>query len=410
MTRERLLGPFAYPLFRRLAIAANLSEFGFTVLGVASAYLVFHMTGNAADVGILAALAIVPGLVGPAVTATLMERFCPRKMATNLSMVKALAPALMAALYMMDSLTVGWIFALVLLGGVARAGVRPILIELYPYTLPPDVRDKSTEAHRSFVGNAVTLVGALAAAVVYAHFGADAAFALASASSLVVVIVLMTSGSLQASCDALRVQPPPPPLVDGFRMSLSVPIVAAALVSGGFLLLLVAPLQSLAPRIAMAHGESPMYVGWLVAAIAAGGMVASIFADRFAHTAAGQRRELEVSLLLVGPLLALLGFSMTLATDLLILFLIGAVIQVVFFVMPWAVIVNAPKEATYRMVGLIFFVAAFTGGVGALIMGYLIDRFGLEEVLVACGVVAFVFGVIRVVRISRMPLTPTPGQ
>ena len=405
-----LAGPLAYPLFRRLTLAANLSEFGFTVLGVASAYLVFHMTGNATDVGILAALAIVPGLVSPAITATLMERFCPRKMATNLSMVKALAPAMMAVLYMMDNLTVGWIFALVLVGGVARAGVRPILIELYPYTLPPDVRDESTEAHRSFVGNAVTLAGALAAAVVYTHFGADAAFALASASSLFVVVVLMTSGSLQASCDALRVQPAPPPLVEGFRMSLSVPIVAAALISGGFLLLLVAPLQSLAPRIAMAHGESPMYVGWLVAAIAAGGMVASLFADRFAHTAAGQRRELEISLLLVGPLLALLGLSMSLATDLLILFLIGAVIQVVFFVMPWAVIVNAPKEASYRMIGLIFFVAAFTGGVGALAMGFLIDRFGFEDVLLACGAVAFVFGVIRVIRISRMPLTPTTGQ
>ena len=401
-----LTGPFAYPLFRRLSIAANLSEFGFTVLGVAAAYLVFHMTGNAADVGVLAALAIVPGLVGPAVTSTLMERFCPRKMATNLSILKALAPAVMAVLYSAGSLTVGWIFALVLVGGVARAGIRPILVELYPYTLPPGLRDESTEAHRGFVGNAVTLVGALSAAVVYAHLGADAAFALASAASLVVVVVLMTSGSLQASCDALGSQPPPPPLVDGFRMSLSVPIVAAALISGGFLLLLVAPLQSLAPRIAMAHGESPMYVGWLVAAIAAGGMVASLFADRFAHTAAGQRRELEVSLLLVGPLLVLLALSMTLATDLLVLFLIGAVIQVVFFVMPWAVIVNAPKQATYRMLGLIFFVAAFTGGVGALIMGYMIDRFGLEEVLIACGLLALVFGIVRTIQISRTPLTP----
>jgi predicted MFS family arabinose efflux permease len=339
-----------------------------------------------------------------------MERFCPRKMATNLSMVKALAPAMMVVLYTTDNLTVAWIFGLVLVGGVARAGVRPILLELYPFTLPPDIRDESTEAHRGFVGNAVALVGALAAAVVYTHFGAEAAFALASVSSLVVVAVLLTSGSLQASCDALRVKPPPPPLVEGFRMSLSVPIVAAALVSGGFLLLLVAPLQSLAPRIAMAHGESPMYVGWLVAAIAAGGMVASVFADRFAHTAAGQRRELEVSLLLVGPLLALLGLSMSLVADLVILFLIGAVIQVVFFVMPWAVIVNAPKEATYRMVGLIFFVAAFCGGVGALVMGYLIDRLGLEDVLLACGAIAFVFGVIRVIRISRMPLTPTTGR
>jgi MFS family permease len=101
---------------------------------------------------------------------------------------------------------------------------------------------------------------------------------------------------------------------------------------------------------------------------------------------------------------------MSLVADLVILFLIGAVIQVVFFVMPWAVIVNAPKEATYRMVGLIFFVAAFCGGVGALVMGYLIDRLGLEDVLLACGAIAFVFGVIRVIRISRMPLTPTTGR
>jgi hypothetical protein len=43
-------------------------------------------------------------------------------------------------------------------------------------------------------------------------------------------------------------------------------------------------------------------------------------------------------------------------------------------------------------------------------MGYLIDSFGLEEVLIACGAIALVFGVIRVIRISRMPLTPTTGR
>jgi len=399
-------GPFAYPLFRRLAIAASLSEFGFTVLGVASAYLVFHMTGNAADVGILAALAIVPGIVGPPVTATLMERFCPRKMAINLSMVKAAAPLAMAILYMAGDLSVALIFVLVFVGGLARAGVRPITIELYQYTLPPDLRERSTEAHRSFVGNAVTLAGALAASVVYTHFGADVAFMLAAVASALVVVVLMASDSLQASCDALRTSPPPPPLVEGFRTSLSIPIVAAALVSGGFLLLLVAPLQSLAPRIAMMHGESPMYVGWLVAAIAAGGMMASLLADRFGNSAAGQRRELEIALIVVGPLLMLLGLSMSLATDLLILFLLGAAIQVVFFVMPWAVLVNAPKEVSGRMLGLIFAVAAFAGGVGALAMGLLVDAFGLEEVLVACGLLALVFGIVRTIQLSRTPLTP----
>ena len=160
----------------------------------------------------------------------------------------------------------------------------------------------------------------------------------------------------------------------------------------------------------MNHGESPMYVGWLVAAMAAGGMVASLLADRFGHTEAGQRRELEIALIAVGPLLILLGVSMTLATDLLVLFLLGAAIQVVFFVMPSAVIFNAPKEVTGRMIGLIFVIAAFTAGAGALLMGVLIDRFGLEEVLVACGVAALAFGIFRAVRISRLPLTPNPGR
>lgn len=402
-----LVGPFAYPLYRRLAVAAHFSEFGFTVLGVASAYLVFRMTGNAAEVGVLAAVALVPGIVGPAVTATLMERFCPRKMAINLSMVKAGAPLAMAVLYETGNLTVGWIFALVLIGGLARAGVRPITLELYRFTLPPGVKE---EAHRNLVTNAVTLLGALAASVVYTDFGAAFAFGLAAAASMVVVAVLLASDSLQASCDALSHSQPPPPLVEGFRTSLSIPIVAASLISGGFLLLLVAPLQSLAPRIAMNHGESAMYVGWLVAAMAAGGMLASLLADRFGHSEAGQRRELEIALIAVGPLLILLGLSMTLATDILILFLLGAAIQIVFFVMPAAVILNAPKEVTGRMIGLIFVIAAFTAGVGALAMGLLIDTFGLEEVLVACGILALLFGVVRVIRISRLPLTPTASR
>jgi len=403
---KSLAGPFAYPLFRRLSLAANLSDFGFTVLGVASAYLVFQMTGNAAAVGVLAALAIVPGIVGPAVTATMMERFCPRKIATNLSVASTLAPAAMALLFAVGELSVAWIFALVFVGGIARAGTGPILVELYRYTLPAELQDRSTEAHRNFIGNAVTILAALSSSVVYTHFGAEAAFGLAALASLMMMVVLMTADSLQASCDAMRESQPPPPLVQGLRMGLSIPIVAAALISGGFLLLLVAPLQSLAPRIAMNHGESPMYVGWLVAAMAAGGMLASLLANRFGHTEAGQRRELELALIVVGPLLILLGLSMSLLTDLLILMLLGASLQIAFFVMPWAVLVNAPKEVSGRMLGLIFVVAAFTGGVGALVMGALVDSFGLEEVLVACGLLAFVFGLARAIKLSRTPLTP----
>lgn len=406
---KRLIGPFGIPQFRRLSLAANLSDFGFTVLGVAAAYLVFQMTGNAAEVGVLAALAIVPGIVGPAVSATMMERYCPRKIATNLSVVSAVAPAMMAILYALGELTVAWIFALVLVGGLARAGTAPILIELYRYTLPVDLRDRSTEAPRNFVGNAVTLVGAVTASVVYSDFGAEFAFGLAAAASALMATVLLLSHSLQASCDALRVSPSPPPLVKGLRTGVSIPIVAAALISGGFLLLLVAPLQSLAPRIAMSHGESPMYVGWLVASMAAGGMVASLLAGRFGHSEAGQRRELEVALIVVGPLLAILGLSMSLAADLTVLFLLGAALQVAFFVMPWAVLVNAPKEVSGRMLGLIFVVPAFAGGVGALLMGALIDRLGLEEVLLGCGALALLFGSARAIQLARTPPSPASG-
>ncbi|MFZ9668682.1 MAG: MFS transporter [Solirubrobacterales bacterium] len=405
-----LVGPFAFPLFRRLSIAANLSHFSFTVLGVAAAYLVFQMTRSAVDVGVLAALAIVPGIVGPAVTATMMERYCPRKMAINLAVVKTAAPAMMAILYALGDLTVGWIFVLVFIGGLARAGIQPIILELYRYTLPPEHRDDSTATHRHFVEHAVTLIGAVTSAIVYTHFGAEVVFSLAALASLMMLIVLRVADSLQASCDALRLRPPPPPLLEGLRSGLSIPIVAAALISGGFLLLLVAPLQSLAPRIAMSHGESPMYVGWLVAALAAGGMAASLISERFANSEAGQRRELELALVLVGPLLALLGISMSLATDLLVLFLLGASLQITFVVMPWAVLTNAPKEISGRMVGLLFVVGALTGGLGALIMGALVDRFGLEEVLIVCGTVALIFGAFRAFRISRSALVSTSDQ
>ena len=403
-----LLGPYAFPLFRRLALATNLIGFGFTVLGVSSAYLVFQMTRNAVDVGILAALAIVPGIIGPAVTATMMERFCPRKLASNLALVTTAAPTVMAILYATGNLTIGWIFGLVLVGGLARAGIQPILLELYKYTLPPERQEMATQTHRTFVDNAVMLAAALTSSVVYLHLGAEFVFVLAALASLLMIIVLRTSHSLQASCDALRESPSPPPLIKGFRKSLSIPIVSAALISGGFLLLLVAPLQSLAPRIAMTHGESPMYVGWLVAALALGGIVASLLAEFFANSESGRRRELEIALIVVGPLLALLGFSMSLATDLLILFLLGVALQITFFVMPWAVIVNSPKEVSGRMIALIFVLGAFAGGVGALLMGALVDRFGLEEVLIACGSLAFLLGAARAVRVSRTPLAPTP--
>ena len=400
---ESMPGHLRFANFRRLLVVGALARFGLAVQAVAATYLVFTMTHSAADVGLLAAVALIPGVLGPPLTGTLMERFCPRKMATTLALSQAAVTLAMALLAAEGKLSLGLIYLLIFIGGACFGGLRPLVIALFPYTLPPGSRS-GTDKYRDSINNFTAIIGALASAVVVNDVGEAWAFALAALTYAALAAVLMLAESLQEACDALAATPAQP-LREGLSKGLAPPIVRLALLSAVVFFLFVAPIENLIPRLAMAHGESAMYVGAMVAAFAFGALVASLFGDYFTRRESGLRRELELILVAVAFVLVALSFSMSLAVDMAMLALLGVATELTFLVMPNMVIIYSPREVRGRMIGLIFMTTALMVGIGTYLFGYLVDSVGLEAVLIGSGVVLLIYAVALLSR----PL-PLPGD
>ena len=394
-------GHLRFPHFRRLLLVGALARSGLAVQAVAATYLVFTMTQSAADVGLLAAVALFPAAFGPPVTGTLMERFCPRKMAITLALTQAAATLVMAALAAEGKLSLGLIYLLIFIGGACFGGLRPLILALFPYTVPPESRG-GMDKYRDSINNFTAMIGALASAVVVNDVGEAWAFALAGLTYFALAAVLILARSLQEACDALAATPAEP-LREGLAKGLAAPIVRLALLTASIFFLFVAPIENLIPRLATAHGESAMYVGAMVAAFAFGALAASLFGDFFTRTEAGLRRELEWILVAVAFVLVALSLSMSLAIDMALLALLGAATELTLLVMPNLVIIYSPNEVKGRMLGIILMTAALMVGVGTYLFGYLIDSLGLEAVLIGSGVVLLVYALALLSRPLPLP-------
>jgi len=411
---ERIPGHLRFQHFRRLLVVGALARFGLAVQAVAATYLVFTMTHSAADVGLLAVAALIPGVFGPIVTGTLMERFCPRKMAMTLAFGQTAAALALAALAAEGKLSLGLIYLLALISGACFGGLRPLVIALFPYTVPADSRG-GMDKYRDSINNFTAIIGALASAVIVNDVGEAWAFGLAALTYAALAIVLMLAHNLQEACDALAATPAEP-LREGLVKGLEAPIVRLALLTAVVFFLFVAPIENLIPRLAMAHGESAMYVGAMVAAFAFGALVASLFGDYFTRKESGLKRELELIIVAVAFVLVVLSFSMSLAIDMAMLALLGVATELTFLVMPNLVIIYSPREVQGRMIGLVFMTTALMVGVGTYLFGYLVDSVGLEAVLIGSGVVLLVYAVALLSRPLPLPVgddqirTQQPGS
>ena len=91
---------------------------------VAAGWLVLLLSDSAAAVGVLAALALGPSLVGAPIGGWLADRFCPRKLTITFCIIRFFPPAILAALAFTDGLSVPIIYALVLATAIPMAVVR----------------------------------------------------------------------------------------------------------------------------------------------------------------------------------------------------------------------------------------------------------------------------------------------
>ncbi len=407
---DHLGSPWAVPAFRRVFTATAVSSAGSFMQLVAATWYVYQLTGSAASVGVLAALALGPAVVGAPVGGALVDRFDPRRLATVLCLLQAVPSAAMAALDLTGGLSVGWLYALVFAGAIPMSLNQPVVTLVVLYTAPVECRH-SALARSSMMLNVTRLLGAVAGGFTVQRFGGGAAFAVNACSYLVVAAVVagtplvsdvaraprpVHSVGLRTSInDARQI------IGDGVRRPTQVAAVGVAL-----FFTFIAPVEQLMPTVVAKHGMTASALGLLIGAIGVGAIVANPIIGRANNVELRRRRLMATGIFCAAA--GIIGLALApyhgLSTELLAMALIGFGGEFVFVGGQSTVAVDVPDNVRGRAMGLFLVLVTATTALGAVALGESINYLGVTWTFLASGGVVVLAGVL-LVRLGRSPAT-----
>lgn len=388
--RVRLIadGPLGYPAFRRIMVVKTVFRFAVYTETIASAWLVFHLSGNAMDVGIVAALGLGPSLIGGPLGGALADRYCPRKLLMLLMGLQIPSMLTLTVLAAAGDLTVPLIFVLVFAFAVPFSLAEPILELVVPFTVPKEIRSRALN-DASAAYNLSELCGALFGGVAVQALGAEAIYGSTAAASFAVAVVIALSSTLQPACDLAR-EHRDASFRAGLREGWPVPVVKTVIFGGVLFFLLIAPIEQLMATIASDHGEGAMLLGVLLSAIAAGATIGNRVGNRLSLRGRNSQELLLWGAIIAALATLALGFSSSVYLDYTLLMFIGFGWEFLQGSGTDVMQLEVPPHISGRMVGVFYLLVTGTSALGALIAGWLFDELGVDVSLISLGVAALV--------------------
>jgi predicted MFS family arabinose efflux permease len=371
---------------------------------VAVGWYAYKLTGSATSVGLLAALALGPTIVGSPIGGALADRFDPRRLAIVLYICQGIPATVMAILDLTGELPIGLLYALVFAGAIPFSLNSPVISLLGPYTVPEEYR-RAALAQSSMMFNITRLAGAVGGGFIVHLFGIGSALAINAASYFLVAAVLSTPTLTSAIGD---IQPPERDTPDSREAPKDVGALSfmwLTAVSVGVFFTAIAPVEQLMPTVAAEHKMTASAVGLLIGAIAAGAVLANPIIARAATSPARRRRLMAMGMFLAAPGMIILAVTPHhgIAIDLMGALLIGFGWEFVFIGGQTAIATEVRHGIRGRMMGLFFVLVTATTAVGAVGLGVLISRLGLMTTFVATALSTVLAAVVLLTLGSRIP-------
>jgi predicted MFS family arabinose efflux permease len=373
--------PFHYAAFRHALIGRSISAAGSWMQTVAAGWLVYDITHNATAVGVLSVLSRGPGFLLSTYGGELADRVDRRRLAIVLYSIQTVAAAILAAFVWDKHGGLFLVYAATTIMGVAGALSGPAMQQVVTSTVPAELAKRATGlASVSF--NLARLVGpALGGALVVA-IGPGPCFAINAVSFLAVIVMLLTLPTLAGAVTHKKTK------VRAAISEVRVSPLLRAMFTGAILFsVIVAPIQELAPAIAKRHGDGAHLLGFLLSALAAGGLIANLVRARLDKRGVPASRSVGFSMIACGVSLALLGAASSYAPAIGAMVLCGTAWDVIY-VISLVDVQFEDNQASGLMTGLYF--SATLGGVtlGAVLVGALFDAVGVSNglALLAVGI------------------------
>lgn len=389
MESTQTRSPLSFTAFRRLFIARAVSSAGSYMQIVAATWYAYKITGSAASVGLLSALALGPAIVGGPIGGALADRFEPRRLSMVLYLLQGIPATVLAVLDLIGDLPVGWLYALVFAGAIPYSLNSPVISLVGTYTVPEEYRQAAV-AQSSMMFNITRLAGAVVGGFLVHWVGIGTAFAFNAASYFVVAAVLART-PLVSGAVAPRALTRGESVRDVGLGSLT----RMAAVGVGVFFTFIAPVEQLMPTVAEEHGMTAAAVGLLIGAIGLGAVIANPIIGKANTSPAQRRRLMATGLLLAAPGMIVLAVTPRhgLPIDLLGAMLIGFGWEFVFIGGQSTVAIEVPDSIRGKMMGLFFVLVTATTAVGAVGLGILINTVGMMATFLATAAVVVLAGI-----------------
>jgi predicted MFS family arabinose efflux permease len=281
---------------------------------------------------------------------------------------------------------------------VSGALASPGLQQLVMATVPASLAKRATGLG-SVSYNTARLVGPAVGGGLVAAIGPGPCFAINALSFLAVIFMVATLPSSAGAAPRRHTR---------IRAAVSEaridPILRGLILGAVMFSILVAPVQELAPAIARRHGEGAHLLGFMLTALAAGGLAGNLIRARLDRLGVPAEKAIAGSMLLCAAMLLVVAATSNYALVLAALVVCGAAWDVLYVNSLTGVQFEDPRMSGL-MTGLFF--SGTLGGVtlGALAVGGLFDEIGVSGGLTVCAVAIALVGVWA----SRQPSTVEPG-
>ena len=354
-------------------------------------------TGQATAVGFLVAVALLPAVLLNPIGGALSDRYSPVTLQKWLSLLASTGPLLIAGLFYFGDLSVPVLYVLIFLGAIPRALASPLMTQILPMSVPPELR-ASILANGAVTYNIARTLGPLIGGSV----GIGWAFLLNGLSyvALAVIMQLTPLREEQAAVKANRKKESGSEQDEAYKKRVadawSFPFVKALFLAAVMFYVASGAVHQLLAAVADLNVDTAHFLGVLYAAIAVGGIAANPFIKRYVNGGGNKTDLLYFSLIGAGPTIALLGVSRELWSDVLILFLLGGFGEAMWVGSEQSLTLDLPRRITGSVLGIFFAAITLATVGGALLVSWLFELVGVRTGLVLLGVVAFGYGLFQV--------------
>ncbi|MCL4078616.1 MFS transporter [Coriobacteriia bacterium Es71-Z0120] len=391
LSRFRTFESFAHRDFALAFSGALLSNVGSWMQIVALGWIVYDLTASSQALGFVNALSGLPVTFLAVVAGALADRLDRRKLlifAQAALMAQAIA---FGVLYQTGRISMAWIYALVLVGGVFQALTSPAWQAMTPDLVPPRSLMNAV-ALNSAQFNAARFLGPVAGGAVFALLGVAAVFYVNAASFLFVIaalamIRLRGQQHRRAHSDTAR-----DVLLGGIRYAREHPRIAWLLLSAAVLTTFGMPFAALLPALAKSvlHLKETGY-SLLLAANGAGALTSALVVATLSRRIR-RERIIRVGYAVMGAALVILAMSRNPYLSAIVLFALGAAFLAIVSSINTSLQLSTDPQVRGRVMAL--FVMAFMGmmPLGSALFGWVAQRIGLQVAIAIGGAATLAYG------------------